>query len=166
MSADKIEKIGFYPGTFDPMTNGHLDIVERAARMFDKVIIAIGINPSKKGYFSLEERQDMVEKICEPIGNVLVCSFSGLAVDYASKNGVTAIVRGLRTEADYVYEMQMAMMNRTLNNKIETILIPTRQDLSHVSSTLVREVASLGGNVSNLVPPIVYQALTEKGRDS
>jgi pantetheine-phosphate adenylyltransferase len=109
---------------------------------------------------------EMLTEICKPFSNVTVSTFSGLAVDYAVKNKVTVIVRGLRTEADFVYEMQMAMMNRTLDSQLETIFIPTRQDLSHVSSTLVREVATLGGNVSNLVPPVVFEALRQKSLSS
>ena len=154
--------VALYPGTFDPITLGHFDVIERASRLFDQVIVAIGINAGKAPFFDLQERTAIISEVCKEINNVAIGTFSGLAVDYAVSMNATALVRGLRTEADFVYEMQMAMMNRNLRSELETVFIPTRQDLSHVSSTLVREVSQLGGNVSGMVPRYVLEKLLEK----
>lgn len=151
-----------YVGAFDPLTNGHFDIISRASQIFDRLVVAIGQNPSKQSTFTGDERKAMVEAVCRDLPQVEVTTFSGLAVDHAVAVGASVMVRGLRTEADYVYEMQMAMMNRTLNNKLETLFIPTRQDLSHISSSLVKDVTALGGNTSKLVPALVFQKLTER----
>ena len=151
-----------YLGTFDPLTLGHLDIITRASRMFDQLILGIGVNSSKSPCFELEERLDMVRGICAHLPNIHIDSFQGLAVNFAKNHDARIMVRGLRTEADYAYEMQMAMMNHILSSGIETIFIPTRQELSHISSSMVKEVAALGGNVSGLVPPLVFKKLSEK----
>jgi len=156
------ERICLYPGTFDPITLGHFDVIERASRLFGKVVVAIGVNANKKTFFTTEERQEIVVEACSGIENIEIIVFSGLAVDCAKTVGASALVRGLRTEADFMYEMQMAMMNRTLMHDLETVFIPTRQDLSHVSSTLAREVSSLGGDISGLVPTSVSVKLSEK----
>jgi len=154
--------IGFYPGSFDPMTMGHYDVVRRASLMFDEVIIGIGINQGKPPLFSVEERVKMMEQALSRFPGVRIISFEGLAVDAARKAGAAVLIRGLRTEADFTYEMQMAMMNRTLETGLETIFLPTSQEYSHISSTLVKEVALLGGKVQPLVPPIVFKKLSEK----
>ncbi|MEZ4742257.1 MAG: pantetheine-phosphate adenylyltransferase [Bdellovibrionota bacterium] len=159
-----IEKIALYPGTFDPITLGHYDVIERASRLFDQVVVAIGLNTNKEPFFNDEERIDMIEEVCKDLANVRTGTFTGLAVDYAQSINAIAIVRGLRTEADFMYEMQMAMMNRTLKKELETVFIPTRQDLSHVSSSLVKEVCHLGGNVNKLVPNPVAAKLKNKYR--
>jgi pantetheine-phosphate adenylyltransferase len=154
--------IAAYLGSFDPMTLGHLDVIARVSKIFDQVIIGITTQTTKVSCFSLEQRFSQVKASCEGFANVQVEIFSGLAIDFARTHKVKVLVRGLRTEADYVYEMQMAMMNRTLDKDIETVFVPTRQDLSHVSSSLVREVAALGGEVAQLVPPVVNKELKKK----
>lgn len=151
-----------YLGTFDPLTLGHFDVISRSCSIFHELIVGVGQNLGKNPCFSIEERVSLVKEVCKAYKNIRVESFEGLAVDFASKHRVNVFVRGLRTEADYVYEMQMAMMNKTLNSEIETIFIPTRQDLSHVSSTLIKEVISLGGNVSKYVPQPIYERLMER----
>ena len=154
----KINKAA-YLGSFDPMTNGHLDIIERASYVFNGLIIGVGKHHRKSIHFSIEDRIEMLKDSCKHLKNIEVLAFDGLAVDFAKKNNITVMIRGLRTEADYVYEMQMAMMNRSLDKKIDTFFIPTRQDLSHISSTLVREVAQLKGDISELVPNSVKTKL-------
>lgn len=154
--------IVIYPGTFDPMTNGHLNIIQRASKMFDVVYVAIGANPEKNPTFTPEERKILITKICEPLKNVKVEIFHGLAVNFAKKLNAKGIVRGLRTEADFMYEMQMAMMNKSLNKDLETIFIPTMQELSHISSSLLKSVASLGGNISEYLPREINDALLKK----
>ena len=161
MSTSTVKAV--YVGAFDPLTLGHFDVISRAAKIFHRLVLGIGTNPSKSPKFSVEQRIEILKEVCREMPSVSVASFDGLAVDFAHSLGATVMVRGLRTEADYVYEMQMAMMNRTLGEDLETVLIPTRQDLSHVSSSLVKEVATLGGDVSALVPP---EVLRELGRSS
>lgn len=153
------ERVAAYLGTFDPLTLGHFDIISRASKLFDHLVVGIGQQSSKNPCFSVGERLAMTRGVCASLGNVTVDAFTGLAVEFAASHGAMVLVRGLRTEADYVYEMQMAMMNRILANTLETIFIPTRQELSHLSSSLVKEVAALGGNISQLVPPIVFTHL-------
>ena len=154
----------FYAGSFDPITNGHLDIIERAAHMFDKLVVGVGINPKKPGLFDAAERLALVVSACHKIKNIEVTEYHGLTSSCASALKCGVIVRGLRDAQDFGYEMQMAHMNRHLNAKLETVFIPTFQQFSQVSSSLVKEVASLGGDVSGLVPPIVARALEKKLR--
>lgn len=150
--------VAVYVGTFDPFTNGHKDIVDRAARIFDQVIVGVGHSQAKgEMHFSPEDRCRMVQDSCGD--SIAVKPFHGLAVDFAREHGAHVLVRGLRTEADYVYEMQMAMMNRSLSSGLETVFIPSRQDLTHISSSLVREVAALGADISGLVPKPVAAAI-------
>ena len=148
-----------YPGTFDPITNGHLDIISRGARLFDRVIVAILKNPDKEPLFSLGERMDILRVVVGRLPNVRVEAFDGLLVDYARASGAQAIVRGLRALSDFEYEYQMALMNRRLGPDIETVYMMPGEAYTYVSSRLVKEVARLGGDVSGLVPREVADRL-------
>jgi pantetheine-phosphate adenylyltransferase len=151
------------PGTFDPVTNGHIDVVERAATMFDQVVVAVIDNPNKEPMFTAEERVGMLEEGMSGLSNVEVASFDGLLVDYARDRGIGIIVKGLRAVSDFDYELQMAQMNRHLSG-VETCFVPTNPQWSYLSSSLVKEVAQLGGDVSALVPGHVLPLLKEKLR--
>ena len=146
------------PGSFDPVTNGHLDIVQRASRLFDEVVVAVLVNDSKASLFSLEERLDMLSRATSDLPNVTVASFDGLLVDFCFDNGVSAIVKGLRAVSDFDYELQMAQMNNSLT-EVDTVFIPTSPEYSFLASSLVKEVAKGGGDVSRLVPEFVLDAL-------
>ncbi len=154
--------VAAYLGSFDPMTLGHLDVITRVSKIFDLLIVGISKQGSKIHCFSEGERFFQVQTSCKGLAKVKVEVFSGLAIDFARQHKVNVLVRGLRTEADYVYEMQMAMMNRTLDAQLETVFVPTKQSLSHVSSSLVREVAALGGDVTKLVPAMINDELKKK----
>ena len=149
------------PGTFDPVTNGHLDIVRRAAALFDRVVVAVVDNPSKEPLFPTEERVAMLEEVLGDLDNVEVDSFSGLLVDYARRKEIGIIVKGLRAVTDFDYELQMAQMNRKLT-EMETSFVPTSPEWSYLSSSLVKEVARYGGDVSGLVPDPVLRRLKEQ----
>jgi pantetheine-phosphate adenylyltransferase len=150
------------PGSFDPVTNGHLDIIERTARHFDEVIVAVTRNPQKAdSRFSLEERQEMLKEVVDAIGNIRIETLTGLVVDFAREHGATAIVKGLRAVSDFEYELQMAQMNKRLSG-VDTFFIPTGPEYSFLSSSLVCEVAKFGGDVSAMVPPGVAQRLVER----
>ena len=151
------------PGTFDPVTNGHIDVVERAAGLFDHVIVAVIDNPNKEPMFTAEERVGMLKEALGGLSNVEVASFGGVLVDYARQRGIGIIVKGLRTVSDFDYELQMAQMNRHLSG-VETCFVPTNPQWSYLSSSLVKEVAQLGGDVSALVPSHVLPLLQEKLR--
>lgn len=155
-----------YPGSFDPVTNGHLDIIERGCKLFDEIIISILINPEKQPFFTIEERLEMLDKVVKDINqggcNVRVDSFRGLLVNYAVNQQANAIVRGIRAISDYEYELQMALMNRRLEPGIETVFMMPAETYSYVSSRLVKEVFQLGGTISGLVPPLVEQRMKEK----
>lgn len=158
-------KIAIYPGTFDPITNGHLDLIKRALQFFDMIIVAIGENPAKKPLFTVEERVFMVEEALKEAGlkeRVEVESFSGLLVDFAKKKGACVIIRGLRAVSDFEYEMQLALMNRKLSNSIDTIFLMPSLRYIFLSSSIIKEAAKFGGNVDDLVPSIVAQKLKEK----
>ena len=156
-------KTALYPGSFDPITNGHLDIIERAVHIFDKVIVAVTRNVEKeKPLFSEKERIDMISESITSLENVEVDSFEGLMVDHAVKHGAVAAIRGLRALSDFEFEFKMALMNRNLNEGISTLFLMPHAKYTHVSSSMVREAASLGGIVSEYVPPHVDQALKEK----
>ena len=146
------------PGSFDPPTKGHLDVIERCTALFDRVVVAVIRNPTKSPMFSTEERIDLLEQCCEQWGNVEVDSFAGLLVDYAEDRGVDTIVKGLRAVTDFDYEIQMAQMNRHLSG-IETLFVATKPEYGYLSSSLVKQVAGLGGNVDALVPDPVAKAL-------
>ncbi|HUE50809.1 MAG TPA: pantetheine-phosphate adenylyltransferase [Terriglobales bacterium] len=154
--------IAIYPGSFDPLTNGHLDLIERGSEIFDELVVAILRNTEKSPLFSLGERRAMLEAMTERFRNVRVDTFDGLTVDYALKVGAKAILRGIRALSDYEYELQMALMNRKLNPDLETVFMMPAEQYSYLSSKLVREVAQLGGSIKDLVPAMVEQRLREK----
>ncbi len=156
------ERVALYPGSFDPLTNGHLDILSRARRLADKVVVAILENDAKTPLFSVSERIEMIREIVGGHESTPVRSFSGLLVDFAQEVGATLIVRGLRAVSDYEYELQMALMNRRLIPSIETVFLMAKEEYSYVSSRLVKEVAGLGGDVSGLVPESVRRRLVVK----
>jgi len=156
------QKIAIYPGTFDPLTNGHLSIINRALKLFDKLIVAILINPQKAPLFSLDERIAMLEEILRDKPNVEIDTFNGLLVDYAVKKNSNVIVRGLRALSDFEYEFQLALMNRKLNRDIQSIFLMTDYKWFYISSTIIKEAARYGGGIEGLVPPIVCEKLKEK----
>ncbi len=154
---------GVFPGTFDPFTRGHNDIVRRSLKIFDEVIVAVLVNLDKETLFSVGERLDLIARELGDLGDrVKVASFSGLLVDFARQSGATAIIRGLRAISDYDYEAQMALMNRSLCEEIETIFLISREENSYISSSLVKQVATLGGAVTNLLSPLMEQAVKDK----
>ncbi len=148
-----------YPGSFDPITNGHLDVLSRAARLFDEVIMAVAINQSKQVLFSVEERVDLLKISCQHLPNVRVASFNGLLVDFARQSEAKAVIRGLRAVSDFEFEFQMALMNRSLEPELEALFLMPSEEYSYISSRMVKEVARLGGEVSRFVPKCVEAAL-------
>lgn len=154
-------RIAVYPGSFDPVTNGHLDILNRGLEIFDKVIVAIAINIEKTGLFTVEERKDLVRRSVKN-GNVILDSFNGLLVDYVKRVDARFVIRGLRAMSDFEYEFQMASMNRNLNDEMDTIFMMTSKDYFFISSRTIKEVASFGGSVSGFVTECVASALKEK----
>jgi pantetheine-phosphate adenylyltransferase len=150
------------PGTFDPITNGHLDIIRRASRCFEEVVVAVLENPAKTPLFAAEERVAMLKEVTSDLEGVEVASFSGLLVAYAVARGIKVIVKGLRAVTDFDYELQMAQMNRTLNGGVETFFVPTSPQWSYLSSSLIKEIVRFGGDVSEFVPPFVQQRLSDK----
>ena len=151
-----------YPGSFDPVTNGHLDIVDRARKIFSRVVVAILLNSEKKPMFTVEERFEMLSQVTHHWDNVEVDTFDGLLVDYAMKSGARVVLRGIRAVTDYDYEFQMALMNRRMQPAIETAFMVPAQEYSYLSSSLVKEIYALGGSVKGLVPSLVETALAEK----
>ena len=151
-----------YPGSFDPVTLGHLQVIRRAAKMFDKVIVAVLINSSKTPTFSIEERTDLLRQVTADLDNVEIAGFEGLLAAYARERGVTAIVKGLRAVSDFEYEFQMAIANKKLNPDLETIFITADSDLMYLSSSMVREIGSMGGDISNFVPACVHDRIVER----
>jgi pantetheine-phosphate adenylyltransferase len=153
-----------YPGSFDPLTNGHLDLIERASRLFDQVIVAVAKSESKKPLFSLPERLELVQQAIKGYANVVADSFDGLLVDYVAKRGGKAVIRGLRAVSDFEFEFQLALMNRKLNEQIETIFMMPKETYTFLSSRIIKEIATLGGDVSAFVPGEVSKALRAKIR--
>ena len=151
-----------YPGTFDPITNGHADLIERASRMFTEVTVGIASNPSKKPLFTLEERVDMIQQVTEHLPNVKVIGFTGLLADFADAQHAAILIRGLRAVSDFEYEFQLANMNRRLNPKLESVFLTPAEENSFISSTLVKEVAMHRGNVDGFCHQVVQQALHDK----
>ncbi len=155
-------RIAIYPGTFDPITNGHLSIVKRAVKIFDKLVIAILNNPQKRPFFTLDERIDMIGKAVNGLHNIEVDTFDGLVVDYAVKKNANVILRGLRALSDFEYEFQMALINRKFNRDVQSIFLMTDYKWFYTSSTLIKEAAKLGGDISGLIPDFVDRKLKEK----
>ena len=155
-------RIGVYPGSFDPVTYGHLDIIERAAKLFDKLIVAVLINSSKSPLFSVEKRLEFLKESCKNIKNVEIASFDGLLTEFMKKKNANTIIKGLRAVSDFEYEFQMALMNRKLNPEIETIFMMTSNKYSYLSSSLIKEVAKFGGCVKGLIPEVVEKELYRK----
>lgn len=151
-----------YTGTFDPITNGHADVIRRAAQMFPELLVAVANNSSKKSIFTPDERLQLAEQVVGDLDNVQVLGTSGLIVDFARKHGVTVLVRGVRGVGDYEYERQMAIMNRHLAPEVDTVFMAPSPEFAHISSTLVREIAFLNGKIAGLVPPVVADALDSK----
>jgi len=151
-----------YPGTFDPITLGHEDLVRRACRLFDKVVVAVAANPGKEPMFSLEERVDLAQAVLSEVGNVEVCGYDGLTVDFARDNNLQVILRGLRAISDFEYEFQLANMNRHLTDEVETAFLTPTETYTYISASLVREICSMGGDISEFVSPKVSIALMER----
>src|SRR5262245_31314781 len=154
--------LAVYPGSFDPLTNGHVDIISRGARLFDRIIVAILVNAEKSPLFSMQERVEVARSVFEELPNVEVDTFDGLLVDYVARRQAQVIVRGLRAVSDFEVEFQMALMNQRLNGKIDTIFMMPAEQYTYISSRLIKEVFSLGGAIRGLVPEVVEQRLREK----
>jgi pantetheine-phosphate adenylyltransferase len=157
-----MKRIAVYPGTFDPVTNGHVDLAERSLRMFDQVIVAVAANPKKQPLFELSERIVMFKKATKEYRNLVIEGFDGLLVDYVKERKAVAIIRGLRAVSDFEHEMQMALMNRRLDEDIETVFLMPNEEYSFITSTIVKEAASYGGDVSSLVPKGVVEKLRKR----
>lgn len=155
-------RLAIYPGTFDPITNGHLDIIERGAQLFDRLTVAVTNNLSKNPVFATQERMDMIRSVTAHLPNVEVDSFSGLLVDYAASRGACALLRGLRAISDFEYEFQMALVNRKLSHGIATVFLMAHEKYTYLNSTIVKEVAKLGGDVDSFIQPLVKERLREK----
>ncbi|MDF1849318.1 MAG: pantetheine-phosphate adenylyltransferase [Verrucomicrobiales bacterium] len=155
-------KIAIYPGSFDPIHNGHLDVIERATQLWDRVIVSVAYNGAKTGLFSNEERVTLIETATSHLENVSVTSFEGLLVNYVEQEKADVVVRGLRAISDFEYEFQMALMNRSLDENLETVFLMPSQENIYLSSRIVKEVAKLGGEISKFVPEVVEAALREK----
>jgi pantetheine-phosphate adenylyltransferase len=151
-----------YPGTFDPITNGHFDIIERATRLFDNVTIGVTTNPAKNPLFTVEERVAMIREVSKGFGNVRVDSFSGLLVSYAQRLGACAIIRGLRAISDFEYEFQLALVNRKISDGIVTVFLMPNEKYTYLNSTIVKELAMFGGDISRFVPPVVEVLIKQK----
>ena len=157
-----MQRIAIYPGSFDPVTNGHLDIIKRGLKLFDQVIVAIMHNPAKEYLFTVEERREMLEISLKSFSNIAIDTFDGLTVDYAAEKKAHAILRGMRAVSDFEFEFQLALMNRRLNREIQTVFLMTGLRWIFTSSSIIKEAAGFGGNINGMVPPIVNERLKEK----
>ena len=155
-------RLGLYPGTFDPVTNGHMDILKRSLTLFDKVIVAVADTTPKKTLFTLEERVGMLREATKSLEGIEVVPFSGLLVEFAKRVGATAIIRGLRVVSDFEYEFQMALMNRRLDKQIETVFLMPSEEYTYLNSSVIKEIASTGGDISEFVPEVVAERLRTK----
>ena len=158
----QIMRSAIYPGSFDPVTNGHLDVVERARKLFDEVIVAVAHNDEKEPLFSLQERLDLLQQTVGRIDNIRIAQFEGLLIEFALAQKASAVIRGLRAVSDFEFEFQMALMNRKLEGSVETMFLMPKEEYTYLSSRLVKEIARLGGDVSQFVPSIVAKALAKK----
>ena len=157
-----MSKVAVYPGSFDPFTRGHMNVIDRGIKVFDKVIVAVAHNKSKNTIFTLEERVEILNSLFEGRSDIEVDSFEGLLVDYVIKRGTNVVLRGMRTVSDFEYELQMALANKTLNDGVETVFMVTDSEFSHISSSVIKEVVSLNGSASHMIPDIVEKKLREK----
>jgi pantetheine-phosphate adenylyltransferase len=157
--------VAVYPGVFDPVHLGHIDVIRRGSRIFDRVVVAVGINPEKAPFFTLEERVALVRQVAAPLGNVEVRPFSGLVVSFVREVGAKIMLRGLRTTSDMEYEFTMSLTNLALAPEIETVFLMAKETYSHISSTLLRQIANLGGELEKFVPPEVRAALEQRARE-
>jgi len=157
-------KTAIYPGSFDPVTNGHIDIIKRGLKLFDKIIVTILENPAKKSLFTIDERIELLKASLKDIenGNIEIASYGGLLVDYAVKRDAQAILRGMRAVSDFDYEFQMALMNRKLNREVQTVFLMTGLRWIFTSSSIIKEAAQFGGDIASMVPPVVYEELKKK----
>jgi pantetheine-phosphate adenylyltransferase len=157
-----MSKIAIFPGSFDPVTNGHIDLIKRAAEVFDKVIVGVAIDTHKEPLFNTDEREDMAREVLKDVGNITIQTFSGLVVNFAKKSNANVLVRGLRMISDFEYELQMAQTNRRIDNTVETVFLMPTEESSFLSSSLIKQVASLGAELSSFVPEYVAKKLKEK----
>ncbi len=157
-----MQRIAIYPGSFDPVTNGHLDIIKRGLKLFDQIIVAIMHNPAKESLFTIEERRELLEISLKSFSNIEIDTFDGLTVDYAAEKKANAILRGMRAVSDFEFEFQLALMNRRLNREIQTVFLMTGLRWIFTSSSIIKEAAGFGGNINGMVPPIVNERLKEK----
>ncbi len=155
-------KTALFPGSFDPVTNGHLDVIKRACRLFDKIIVTVSINADKNALFNIEERKEFLKEVCKDLSKVKIASFEGLLIDAMEKFHTNAVIRGLRAISDFEYEFQMAMMNRTLSKNCETVFLMPDPAYSFLSSRMIKEIAMFHGDISHFVPAVVAKALKDK----
>ena len=160
-----MKRVAVYPGTFDPVTNGHIDLMVRSLHIFDHLIVGVALNPKKSPLFPIEQRLDMIRRSTTHLADIEIEAFDGLLADYVRKRQAVVIIRGLRAISDFEYEMQMALMNRRLDNELETVFMMPSEEYSYLTSTSIKEVASFGGRVAGLVPVCVEEALAEKFRN-